>query len=596
MNYKNIFNQNLRVFQLLFLTVAVIATYGHTLDVPFYLDDFSSIQENPIIYHWQGFDALWHYARLRMVGYLTLVANYQSHQFAVAGYHVVNIAIHFLAAVAVFFLLTGLLKTPYIQKQAWSPTVNQWLPLIVALIFLLHPLQTQAVTYIVQRLASLAALFYILTLVCFVYARLSSAITGRMIWTLLMVIAMGLAFFTKQNTATLPMALLLIELVFFSAVTWKRSLLVSGLALFGLFVVWMILAKVFNYDPFSLQSMQALTKDGNSISRMDYLATQMTVIWTYIRLFFMPVGLHIDYDYVALTGFLNPLVLFGLLGHLVLLGLALFSIRRFPLVAFGILFYYLAHSVESSVIPIRDVIFEHRTYLPNLGLAVIVSWLLLVVLPKLLNIVLRLRHVAVIVVLITVMLGSLTWARNQTWRDPVKLWTENIELAPTKERAWSILGKHQLQHGEIANAVRSLKRALALQQQNGNKSVNVVDIVNLIVALKKQKKYEQALALTADALRNSVSPLMRAKFLINRGNIYYEQKKAPVAEASYREAIKVYPNSIIARANLSSLMAATGRLREAEKLLLEVLQINPSNQVMRNNLAKIQASLKQSQQ
>ena len=104
------------------------------------------------------------------------------------------------------------------------------------------------------------------------------------------------------------------------------------------------------------------------------------------------------------------------------------------------------------------------------------------------------------------------------------------------------------------------------------------------------------MALTEDALRNSVSPLMKAKFLINRGNVYYEQKKAQLAEASYREAIQVYPNSIIARANLSSLMAATGRLVEAEKLLLEVLQINPNNTVMRANLAKIQAQLQKSRQ
>jgi Flp pilus assembly protein TadD len=596
MNYVAVFNRYLTEWQWLFLAVVVWLCYGHTLDVPFYLDDFSSIEENPVIYQWQGFGALWDYARLRIIGYLTLAANYRSHQFALAGYHWVNIAIHFLAGMAAGWLLTGLLRSPYAQRQNFSPRVTAWLPFLVALIFLLHPLQTQAVTYIVQRLASLAALFYLLSMACFVQTRLSQTHQKRLLWASLCLLSMGLAFFTKQNTATLPIALLLIELIFFSQITLKRSLLVGGLALLGLLSIWLILAKVFGYDPFSLQAMQALTQDTAAISRMDYLATQMTVLWTYIRLFFLPVGLHLDYEYLTLTGFLNPLVLFALIGHLALLAVAVGTIRRWPLLAFGLLFYYLAHSVESSVIPIRDVIFEHRTYLPNLGLAVVVAWALLVCLPKVWAISLRFRHLAAMIVLTTFLLGSMTWARNQTWRDPIKLWTQNTQLAPNKARAWSILGKHQLQKEDPAAAIASLKHSLALQQQDGNQQVDVIDIINLIVALKKQKQYDSALALTKKALSHPLSPLMKSKFLINQGNIYFEQENAALAEAAYQEAIEVYPASITARANLASLLAATGRLQQAEELLLQVLQLDPTNQVMQANLAKMQAALRQTGQ
>jgi len=95
---KNIL-MKLSSVQVLLLALAIVLTYGHTLDVPFYLDDFSSIQENPIIFDWQGTLAeLWQFSALRIVGYFSFALNYQVHQFQVAGYHVINILIHFLTS------------------------------------------------------------------------------------------------------------------------------------------------------------------------------------------------------------------------------------------------------------------------------------------------------------------------------------------------------------------------------------------------------------------------------------------------------------------------------------------------------------------
>lgn len=126
--------------QALILLIAVIVTYGHTLDVPFYLDDFSSIKENPILYNWQGtFFEIWNTYKLRVIGYLSFALNYQFHQFQVYGYHLINIFIHFLTGLAVFGLMRGLIATPALNNQT-----KTWLPLIVALIFVLHPLQIQA--------------------------------------------------------------------------------------------------------------------------------------------------------------------------------------------------------------------------------------------------------------------------------------------------------------------------------------------------------------------------------------------------------------------------------------------------------------------
>ena len=140
------------------IALAVAAAYHHTLGVPFYLDDFSSIRDNDLIYRWQGLAALWRAQPNRVVGYLSFALNYRLGGFAPAGYHVGNLLVHVLTGIAVYALARGLLRTPRL-RGAVPALARDWAPLLAALLVVLHPLQTQAVTYIVQRLASLVAFF-----------------------------------------------------------------------------------------------------------------------------------------------------------------------------------------------------------------------------------------------------------------------------------------------------------------------------------------------------------------------------------------------------------------------------------------------------
>lgn len=585
----------------------VILVYAHTVDVPFYLDDFSSIQENPVIYNWQGtFSEIVHYARLRTVGYLTFVANYQIHQFQVTGYHIVNIFIHFLAGLAVWGLVRGLVRTPTLHTQL-PAEAKLWLPLIVSLLFLLHPLQTQAVTYVVQRLASLAALFYLTAMASYIQARLAESVAKQIFWTIMGILSMLLAFFTKENTFTLLFALMLLELIFFS--TPKKYLLViAGIITFNALILsWLALAWILGKNPFAIGELFSALQDflakTSTFSSKTYALTQLNTFWTYLRLFFIPIGLHIDYAYPLnhSLGEIRPLLALG--GHLLLLGGIFYALRKWsklkeslpkqfiflPFLVFGILFYYLAHAVESSIIPINDVIFEHRTYLPNFGLCLAVSGIIVQLLTQCQNKDIKLFISSGIVVLI-LSLSVTTWYRNQLWRDPIALWKQNIEYAPEKQRAWIILGKHYIQADESAKGLEALEKAIVKRKNpDGTLSVTMTTetLLNMVVALRRLGRSDEALEKINQALQTPLRPFDKAKFLVNQGNIFYEQQQYTQAEAAYRQALEIYPQNLNARLNLANVLFGLGHLGEAEIFYREILAVDPNNAVANQNLQKV---------
>ena len=570
--------------QLVLLAVATLAVYAHTLSVPFYLDDYSSIRDNSLIYHWQGFEALRRFGPLRVLCYLTFALTYKLAHFQPPLYHAGNIKIHLLAGFAVFGLARGLLRTPRLAPRV-RPLVRTWLPAFAAALFLLHPLQTQAVTYTVQRLASMAALFYIAALAAYVQARLAAAGPARALWVAACVACAAAALFTKENTATLPLAFLLVEATLFEHPRGRWAAL-AGVALAELALVWVIAALAFGRNPFSPAALAGLTSQSPGIPRLAYFATQMPVLWTYLRLFLWPAGLHLDYAVTLERGFTSVPVALALAGHLVLIGLALALARRQPLISFGILFYYLAHAVESSVIPIPELAFEHRTYLPDLGLCLVAGWLLVALASRAWGG----RAVAVTAAALLVTLGGLTARRNELWRDPVAFWRDNVRLAPAKARAWGNLGKALLEAGQPEPAANALREALRLQQAGiGSASGAAMDAVNLVAALQMLKRDDQALDLIERLLARPLEPAARAVLDLNRGNIQFEHRAYAAAESSYREALGVEPGNRSALANLASALAQTGHYAAAESLYQRVLDVDPDDQATRINLLQARA-------
>ena len=433
---------------LLILIVGIIV-YVNTFQVPFVLDDDWTIVKNPVIRSLDNFYANstgYEFLPNRYVATLSLAINYFFGGLDVTGYHVVNLLIHLLSALLVYALLRLTFHTPYFEAQVESDSgsglgsTSPWLsaffsppfflPLFAALLFVVHPVQTQAVTYIVQRMTSLATMFYLLSCVFYVLARLSMEHTlnvmpengdktktivplDRVKQGLLLtgsVAAAVLAMKTKEIAFTLPVAILLYEVCFFRGF-WRRRLLCL-LPLFAtLPIIPMTILDFGGFDSDLLSDPGRQLPVGHTISTQDYLLTQFRVIVTYLRLLVLPIKQNLDYDYPVYREFFAPPVLLSFLLLVALFALAVYlfwrtrhsgekqvkhksgserdslatsplataqpvdhsSLPYLRLISFGIFWFFLTLSVESSLIPLADVIMEHRLYLPGFGAATVLA-------------------------------------------------------------------------------------------------------------------------------------------------------------------------------------------------------------------------------
>lgn len=553
--------------QVALIVLAVVLTYGHTLNVPFYLDDFLNIAENLAIQDLGKLEQVLGYSPPRAVGFLTLAVNYDLHGNQTAGYHLANIAIHLLGGLAVFALLQGLLRTPAAQRSGGDGLY--WLPLLVALLFVLHPLQTQAVTYVVQRFASLAAFFYVASLACYTWGRLRgrpALYIGTLVFGLL-------AVFTKQNAATLPLAWLLVELLFFRQFEGRRQWALLG----GAVVLVAAAVAILQVD-----TIDRLTRETPDISRLDYLATQVQVLWRYVGIFFYPVGLRIEYDTPLQQGFGEATTWLAIAGHVGMILLAFAVWARWPLVAFGILFFYLAHAVESSIFPIRDLVFEHRMYLPMLGIATaVVAGILRLAqasaLPK------ALLAGGLAVCLVT--LGGLTMARNNTWHEPLVLLKKDTELSPNSERAWTSYAKELMRRGRFNEALPALAAALNLGRTEDGLEVSSQTLVNAVLALYYTNQPKKAAMLEAWLPMDQLPPVEFSRVNEVKGLWLLRNGRTADARPHLERAAAAFPNPM-AEAGLAVADYRQGDRESARTRASAVLARQPDNPLAREVMAQ----------
>lgn len=447
---------------------AAALAYAPSFVVPFQFDDYARILDNAPLQAGQWRAALGWLGAARVLPSLTLVANYVIGGDRVLGYHVVNFALHLIAAGGVYALARLLCRAPRLRGSI-AARASLLIAGVAALIMACHPLQTQAVTYIIQRAAVMATLFYVWAVACYVRGRLaqSGAASGRpSAWFVATAVLGGCALLSKENAASLPLALLLVELTVLGGRLTARTLAI-GAAVAVLLLSVPLGWKIATWQPFPGtplpdgwlgRAWMAILDQGTEPSAMTpytYLLTELTVIPAYLRLIVLPWGLNVDPDVPVASAWTGPVV-GGLLLLAALIAIGVGVARRAPLVAFGLLWIFVALSVESSLLPISDAMMEHRVYLAMPGAAILagvgIAWLHTR----------RPRLATALVVALAVALVGLTAARNLVWQSPVSLWLDAAEKSPRKARVLMNYGVALHSVGAFDAAARLYCRALVL--------------------------------------------------------------------------------------------------------------------------------------
>lgn len=538
------------LFHLLLVSLIGLFAYSNTFNAPFVFDDRPNIIDNPVVKDLSFFldtskakNLPDYYIPLksRYVGYLSFALNYKFHGLDVTGYHVVNLLIHLFNAMLVYFLVILSFKTPLFNSV--DRDSSYLLALFSSLLFVCHPVQTQAVTYIVQRFTSLASLFYLLSVVTFVRWRLSSIDAPRLfssalIFYVISLISAILAMKTKEISFTLPLVIVLYEFLFFKERLIKRILFLFPFLLTMLIIPLTLLSHM---------SLNEATRLQSDLPRHVYLFTQFRVIVTYLRLLFFPINQNLDYDYPVYSSFSNPNVFVSFFFLLSLFILAIYLIHKskkspqlisLRLAGFGILWFFITLSVESSIIPIEDVIFEHRVYLPSIGVFVVVGTLLVKLMTNVRTYIKAL--LSIILVIIFLFLACLTVNRNSVWSDELALWHDVIKKSPRKVRAIINLGNIYARRGDFNRGIEFFNRAIGINPE-----------------------YPPA--------------------FYNRGLAFYKSKQYNRAVEDFQFAILLNPYFIDALMGLADTYLYLNRYDQAIELYTKVLTLNPYLKKAYNN-------------
>ena len=493
---RRVIEQHFTWFAALSLVLITVVLYGHALDSGFFLDDANAIQNERLMLQ-QDILPLLEKFKLRFVGHLTFWLNYQVSGEDPAAYRAVNILIHVINGCLVFILSAKLLDTAVGLNPPTNK--NRWLALAVALLFISHPLQTQAVTYIVQRLASLVTLFYLFALIAWLEIFSSKTLRARVAWIFIFGTSGLLALFTKQNAFTLPIVLIALDLILLKRVGLKVWGYLGAL----LAVLTLVFVVVF---PEYVARLDEFTRETSTLSRLEYFSSQWVVLWIYLYKLVWPFPQLLDYGLSpdALTTNLKVLAGFG---HVLALGFATFYARKLPLVAFGVWFFYLSHTVESGFIPITDLAFEHRNYLPSVGAFLALVSALGTIADRYIN----LRKPLFIGFLLGIVFFSqATWARNQQWLDHEALLKQDVAANPENNRALYALA---LWHQRNEGYDKSLALMTQLARRSGGKlsllesTTYVANLINLNLFKQAKRALESLIEQPMD--RKSKAALLR---------------------------------------------------------------------------------------
>jgi Tfp pilus assembly protein PilF len=561
-------------FKFFLLAIGLIVSlslliYQNSFRGGFQFDDFKAIVENASIRDLSNLSLIFRANGTRPILFLSFALNYHFGGTGKWGYHLVNLFLHISNGILVYFIVVGMSRaysSNYLNQNDSS------VALLTSLFFVVHPIQTEAVTYIISRSSVLCSTFYLLSLYLFIKARgeareIPSIFLSIRIYFIFSIFFFPLALFTKELAATLPLVLFLYDYIF---VFRHKSESRKERFKLGLYYLpfWIIL--IF----FLILKYRFSGTLGNpEFSRGLYsnLLTGLHVMVGYLNLLFFPHSQSADPNFPDSTSLREPAVLCSIAIIAMIIIIALRQYKRIPLLSFGIFWYFIALLPTSSIVSLQDVMAEHRAYLPSVGFFLTMGVLITRFFEsKVAGLSIRSSYLRMMGTLILIlMIFSLgTTKRNPVWNSNVKLWKDAVKKAPLKDRVHANLGLAYEQKGLLDEAITEYKKCLRINP------VNVEAIFDLGNTYHKKGWLDKAIAQYRKSI--SLDP-QHNKSHFNLGIMLYKKGLNYEAIKEFEETLRLSPRYAEAHSNLG--VVYYNNLKENEKALFHfrhALRLNPN--------------------
>ncbi len=588
--YK-VFNRNHKhIFLLAIVLLTGMVAYANSLNVPFQFDDRGISNKTQVLNRLYSV-----YSKTaRQVTDSSFLLNHYIHGNNVLGFHLLNLMIHLCCAVIMYFLISASIHAlvgDELAESEESRFIQQFIPFASALIFVCHPVQTQAVTYIVQRYTSLATLFYLLSMLMYLNARICHVNGSSRVHVLLAGIVSAisglLAMRCKEIAFTLPLMLIIVEMFVFHGRLLRSKTFLAGLAVLLMIIpAQQILCHGNPGINDLIYGIDRGTREELTYSRVDYLLTQFRVVVTYIRLLLLPVNQNLDYDYPLQKAFFTLPVISSLIFHIFMLSSAAFMFFKsrvylkdrhikwvcFRLCSFGIAWFYTTLLVESSIIPIVDVIFEHRLYLPSIGFILAVASASVGYFAQSES---TRKRAWITLSIICLVLTTATIRRNTVWNDELRLWEDTASKSPYKPRVLNNLATSYLNKHKPEKAAAPLLRALD-REPGSTESLNNIGLLLDQIPQAKGRYNNGTKFLKEDkSVDIRLITLWYANTRNNIGLVHELNGDLAKALKYYEEAAGLAPGEEMAWLNLAFLSAQNGNNLKAAEALNKLRYINP---------------------
>ena len=538
--------------------VCVLAVYAPALRGEFVFDDLHMPFTDSTAINWPLKD-WWGVRPLLMTTFWANLHLFGRDPFT---YHLVNVIFHGCAGMLFFFVAKKILTFARVETEKLTP-----LAAIAAAVFLLHPIQTEAVAYVAQRGEDMGALLYFASFCVFLYRKRGPLFWGRTFAVLALFLA---AVITKEHTVTLPALLLLTDYF------WN-----PGFTLEGIRKNWRLYATVGLGLVGGLAFLlRYLGRDSTSIgfnlpdfTPAQYLYTQFRVFFSYIGLFVYPLWQTIDYDYTISRNLLEHGSVFGLIAIVILAAAAVYYRKQFPLASYGFFVFGLLLLPTSSIVPIKDPIVDRRLYLPIVGL-------LFIMLEFLRRWKISRSGLIAIGTAVCLLMAAGSYRRNQKWASALALWADAAEKNPDKRRVQFGLAVAQFMKGRCREAIPHYERAIALGTPDPQLYLNI--------GMAYDCEHQTGKAL--DALQHSIDLQASAAAYASKAFVEAKTGTLDVALEALQTAERLDPNYAMTYVYRGEIYQAIGRVKDAAAQYGRALAIDPTNAAALHALASLNST------